>query len=315
MLSVIIIDQMHPSIIPGLELLGFKVDYRPKITRIQLLEVISDYQGLVVRSKTSIDKALIHQASNLRFVARAGAGVDNLDEATIRKRGIHIINAPEGNRDSLGEHMVGMLLSILHRINASHQALVAEQWDREAYRGTELGNKTVGIIGCGNMGIAFAKRLSSFDCTVLGYDKYLQKHSSTYYQPVTMEELYHRCDILSLHVPLTDETREFYNYSFFQQFEHPLVLLNSARGEILPLNDLVDSLREGKLTGVALDVFEYEPFLQQSFNQRDTYNYLIGNPSVVLSPHIAGWSHESYERINQVLIEKITEFKQAGSLD
>ena len=315
MSSVIIIDQMHPSIVPGLELLGFEVSYQPEITRIQLLESIAQYHGLVVRSKTSIDEELIHGAANLRFVARAGAGVDNLDEDAIHKRGIHLLNAPEGNRDSLGEHMVGMLLGILHRINASHQALMLKQWDREAYRGTELGDKTVGIIGCGNMGIAFAKRLASFGCTVLGYDKYLKEHSSPHYHPVLMEELFHRCDILSLHVPLTDETRGFYNYSFFQQFERPMVLLNSARGEILPLNDLVRSLQEGKLTGAALDVFEYEPFLQPSLNQQDIYNYLVSNPSVILSPHIAGWSHESYERINQVLIEKITDLKEAGSLD
>ena len=313
--SIIIIDQMHPSLIPGLESLGFEVSYQPEITRGQLWQIISKFQGLIVRSKTSIDHELISQASNLKFVARAGAGVDNLDESTLRLRGIHILNAPEGNRDSLAEHLMGMLLSTLHQIHRSHQALSNGRWDREAFRGNELGGKTVGIIGCGNMGTAFAKRLSSFGCKVLGYDKYIQTHQSTYYHPVPLETLFGKCDIVSLHVPLTNETKGFYNYSFFSRFEHPIMLLNSARGEILPLHDLVQSMREGKIWAAALDVFENEPFVQSSINQSDTYEYLVNNPAVIMSPHVAGWSHESYLRINQVLLRKIEILKQDGGLD
>lgn len=315
MSAVIIIDEMHPSIIESLESLGFGVDYHPDINRQQLQKVIGQYQGLIVRSKTTIDQQLLERADKLKFVGRAGAGVDNLDETAISAKGIHIINAPEGNRDSLGEHMVGMLLNLLHRISASHQAIRAGVWDREGFRGIELGDKTVGIIGCGNMGTAFARRLSGFGCTLLGYDKYLAMQKSKFYIRASLEELYSQCDIVSLHVPLTRETRNFYDYSFFRQFDNPIILLNSARGEVLPLDNLVQLLKEKKIVGAALDVFEKEPIMQLSDNQKDIYDYLTTSPYVLLTPHIAGWSHESYRRINDILITKIKHLKDTGAFD
>ncbi len=305
MSSIIIIDKMHPSIVPGLERLGYQVDYRPDITRGQLLMEIRSYLGLVVRSKTVIDEELLDAAVNLRFVARAGAGVDNLDQEALNRRDITIVNAPEGNRDSLAEQVTGMLLNMLHRISAAHDAMRNGIWDREGFRGTELGDKTVGLIGCGNMGTAVAKRLASFNCQVLGYDKYLPEVSTTFYQRTDLEQLYHRCDILSLHVPLTNETRGFYNYSFFQQFKRPLILVNSARGEILPLDDLVKLMEEKKITGACLDVFQKEPLNQLSDSQKYIYDFLISSPNILLTPHVAGWSVESYQRINQVLVQKI----------
>ena len=312
---IIIIDEMHPGIIPQLESLGYQVDYQPEITRQQLKAKLQNYQGLILRSKTEIDRELLQLATNLQFVARAGAGVDNLDHSELAARGLHIINAPEGNRDSLGEHMVGMLLSLLHRISRADTAIRTGIWDRERFRGTELSIKTLGIIGCGNMGRAFAKRLKSFDCQVLGYDKYFPDQNSTDFISVPIEELYARADILSLHVPLTSETRGFYNYSFFQQFEKPILLLNSARGEVLPLSDLVRSMKEGKITGAGLDVFEKEPFYQLSDIEKDTYEFLLESPSVLMTPHVAGWSHQSYQRINDVLVQKIRLLKQSGAID
>lgn len=306
---------MHPDIVPLLESLGYMVDYQPSIQREQLKHRINKYQGIIVRSKTTIDKNLLESAGNLQFVARAGAGVDNIDENALVERGIHIVNAPEGNRDSLGEHVVGMLLNMLHRIGPSDTAIREGQWDREGSRGIELGGKTVGIVGCGNMGNAFASRLRGFGCKVLGYDKYLPSQESSNYQRVSIEDLYPQSDIVSLHVPLTDETRGFYNYSFFQQFKKPLILINSARGEILPLTDLVRLLKEQKLTGACLDVFEREPLRQLSNNQKDIYEYIISSPRILLTPHVAGWSFESYQRINQVLANKIKALKQSGSID
>jgi len=306
---------MHPSIVSQLEALGYHIDYRPEINREQLERSIGNYQGLIVRSKTVIDRALLEETTELQFVARAGAGVDNLEEDAIRQRGIHIINAPEGNRDTLAEHMVGMLLCLLHGIFEASNSVRMGHWDREGFRGTELSGKTVGIIGCGNMGNAFAQRLSSFGCKVLGYDKYLPEVVSTIYERVPVNELYDKCDIVSLHVPLTAETRGFYNYSFFQQFKMPIILLNSARGEILPLKDLVQLIKDDIIMAVGLDVYEKEPFNQLSHNQSDTYNYLISSPSVLLSPHVAGWSNESYMRINQVLVGKIKHLKSAGLID
>ena len=306
---------MHSSIIPQLESLGYSIDYQPHINREQLESIIHNYYGLLLRSKTKVDAPLLELASNLRFVARAGAGVDNLDEKLIREKGIRIINAPEGNRDSLAEHVMGMLLSLLHRIAQSDTAIRQGIWDREAFRGTELGNKTAGIIGCGNMGCAFAKRLESFGCQVLGYDKYLTKPSSSHYRPVSLNELYLEADIVSLHVPLTDETRGFYNYSFFKQFKKPIYLINSARGEILPLTDLVNLMREQKVVGACLDVYQKEPLSELSDNHIDIYDFLLNSSQVVLTPHVAGWSVESYQRINQVLTEKIKHLKRAGLLD
>ena len=299
----------------GLGSLGYSVDYQPRITREQLASIIHKYQGLIVRSKTNIDSELLKNANSLRFVARAGAGVDNLDEKLIKEKGIHILNAPEGNRDSLAEQVTGMLLALLHNISVSHESMRQGIWDREAFRGTELASKTVGLIGCGNMGSAFASRLSCFGCRVLGYDKYLIEPKSSKYQPASLEELFQECDIVSLHVPLTDETRGFYNYSFFQQFQKPIFLLNSARGEILPLADLVRLIKEQKIKGAGLDVYQKEPFLQISENQKDIYEFLLNSSQVILTPHIAGWSVESYERINQVLIDKLKQLKQTGLLD
>ncbi len=306
---------MHPSIIPQLESLGYSVDYQPDISRKHLATIIHKYQGLIVRSKTSIDGPLLETANRLQFVARAGAGVDNLDERLLMKRKIQIINAPEGNRDSLAEHVMGMLLSMLHRIKESDDAIRKGIWDREAFRGTELGSKTVGLIGCGNMGCALAQRLGSFGCQVLGYDKYLTKPISSHYQPVSLKSLFEQSDIVSLHVPLTDETRGFYNYSFFQQFSKPIYLINSARGEILPLNDLVNLLKEQKVIAACLDVYQLEPVTQISENQKDTYQYLLNSPRLLLTPHVAGWSTESYQRINQVLVQKLARLKKAGLLD
>jgi D-3-phosphoglycerate dehydrogenase len=315
MSAIVIIDQMHPSIIPQLESLEYHIDYQPEINRQQLERIIGKYQGLIVRSKTVIDRDLLEKTTKLQFVARAGAGVDNLEEDAIRQRGIHIINAPEGNRDTLGEHVVGMLLNMLHRISEASNSVRMGHWDREGFRGTELAGKTVGIIGCGNMGNAFGKRLQNFDCTVLGYDKYLPEKESTIYQRVSINKLYDKCDIVSLHVPLSPETKGYYNYSFFQQFEKPIILLNSARGEILPLKDLVQLIKEDKILAAGLDVFEKEPYVQLSHNQSDIYNYLISSPLVLLSPHVAGWSIESYKRINNVLVDKIKRLQAAGLID
>ena len=306
---------MHPSIVSQLESLGYNIDYQPEINRQQLERRIGKYQGLIIRSKTVIDRGLLEKTTELQFVARAGAGVDNLEEDAIRERGIHIINAPEGNRDALGEHMVGMLLSILARISEASSSVRMGHWDREGFRGTELAGKTIGIIGCGNMGNAFAQRLGGFGCNILGYDKYNAVDDTVYDKGVDINDLYVVCDIISLHVPLTPETKGFYNYSFFQQFEKSIILLNSARGEILPLRDLVQLIRGEKIKAAGLDVFEKEPFNQLSHNQKDIYKYLISSPSVLLSPHIAGWSIESYKRINDVLVGKIKNLKAAGLID
>lgn len=305
---------MHPSIINLLEHIDFEADYQPEITRKEILKLLPAYQGLIVRSKTPIDKELIDRAPSLQFVARAGAGLDNIDTEYLQLRNVKVINAPEGNRDSLAEHAVGLLLNLSHRVSLAYDQVRKGIWDREGNRGVEVMGKTVGLIGYGFMGKAFAQRLESFGCKVLAYDKYKKGFGDQFVKEVTLEALQEQAHILSLHVPLTPETLGFYDFRFFSNFKHDLLVLNTARGEILPLDDLVKLLDLGKITGVALDVLSKEPFSQLFDNQKDVYNYLINSDRVLLTPHVGGWSRESYERINQVLVAKIRQLVIDGSL-
>jgi len=315
MTRCIIVDSMHQSIISGLQALDIKVDYRPDITRAELLQVIDTYQGLIIRSNTPVDKELIAKAKSLRFVARAGAGIDNFDQPELDQAGIKILKAAEANKDALAEHVLGMILTLLHKLHWADSSVRKGAWEREAHRGVELTGQTVGLVGYGNMGSAVAQCLKGFGCTVLAYDKYKTQLDPSLVQSVAMPELFRCCNILSLHVPLTAETRGFYDYSFFQQFQHPLLVVNTARGEILPLGDLVRCLEEGKVSAAALDVFECEPLSQLSDKQIDAYNYLLESPKVLLSPHVAGWSQQSYEKISKTLTSKIAALQVQGIID
>lgn len=315
MRTCIIADNMHPSIIPGLENLGYQADYQPDITREELLTSISTYQGLIIRSKTQVDEPLLAQAKALQFVARAGAGMDNFDLPALQRRGITVINTPEANRDSLAEHALGMLLSMLHNLGTADQSVRSGAWHRELHRGTELGGKTIGLIGFGNMGQAFAQRLSCFHCQILVYDKYKKGFTSAKVQEATLDQLLEQSEVLSLHVPLTSETLGFYNYSFFKRFKKPLMLINTARGEILPLADLRRSMQAGLITQAALDVLESEPISQLSDKQPDVYQFLVKSPHILLSPHVAGWSRESYERINEIILNKLSALQRSGTLE
>jgi D-3-phosphoglycerate dehydrogenase len=302
---IIIVDEMHSSIQPGLEQIGCEVDYKPDITRAELLERIEHYFGIIIRSKTTLDQELLDKAIQLRFIARAGAGVDKIDMDICQKRGIRILNAPEGNRDALGEHAVGMLLALLNKIHTADSQIRHGIWDREGNRGIEIQGKTIGIMGYGNMGSAFARRLASFDCTLLAYDKYKKEYSDAVVKECEMEEIYSLSDILSLHVPLTDETYQFYNTNFFQRFEKSIYLVNTARGSILPIKDLINLLDEGKILGAALDVLENEKISVLSGLEKQFFKNLISRDNVILTPHVGGWSVESYKKINDVLMGKI----------
>jgi D-3-phosphoglycerate dehydrogenase len=288
-----------------LQKLGFTVDYRPDIGREEILTIISDYIGLIIRSKTDVNSEFLDKASQLKFVARAGAGTDKIDVPLCERRKIPILNAPEGNQDALAEHALGMLLALMNRIVISDHQVRDFVWDREGNRGIEIHGKTVGIIGYGHMGSAFARRLAGFSCKVLAYDKYKTGYEDIYARETDLDELFREADILSLHVPLTDETRNFYNYGFFRQFAKNIWLINTARGNILPLEDLVRLIGEGKITGAALDVLEKENLKKLGKSELEIFEELIKFNNVVLTPHIAGWTHESYRKINETLLEKI----------
>lgn len=301
----LIIDKMHESIVPMLQQVGFHVDYLPDIKRKELLDNIHLYTGLVVRSKTAIDEELISKATQLKFVARAGAGIDQLDVESLERRNIAIVNAPEGNRDALAEHTIGMLLSLFNRIHLADRQVRSGVWDREGNRGVELKTKTVGLIGFGYMGKAFAQRLASFGCTIIAYDKYLENYGTSIVKEASLEEIWERADVLSLHIPLTQESRTMVNDVFIDKFKKPFYFVNTARGEIAPFASICNGLSTGKILGAALDVLENEKIGQLSVEQKRYFDAIAQSDKVILTPHVAGWTFESYEKINQVLVDKI----------
>ncbi len=307
MKKVLIIDQMHASICPMLEEIGYAPTYLPEVTRKEILSTISDFEGIIVRSKTQINKELLDKATKLKFIGRAGAGVDQIDVKEVEKKGIVLLNAPEGNRDALGEHTVGLLLSLTNKITCADKEIRSFIWDREGNRGNEIGGLTIGLFGYGNMAKAFAQRLVSFGCKVLAYDKYKTDFSDEFAQESSLEKIQQEADIFSLHTPLTEETNKFINEKFIAKFKKNIWLVNTSRGEIVPIKDVLKLLGTGKLKGCALDVLEKEKFDLLSENEQKNYQILFEKKNVVLTPHVAGWSVESYRRINEVLIGKIKE--------
>ncbi len=275
--------------------------------------VISQYQGIIGRSKTRLDAEMLNLATGLAFIGRGGAGLDDIDLALCKERNIAVINAPEGNRDAVGEHALGMLLSVMNRLHIAWSQMREGSWQRQANRGTELGGKTVGIIGYGNMGRAFARKLGGFNVRVLAYDKYLSQLPDSYATFSDMETLFNEADVISLHVPLTDETRGMVNIAWLSRFKRRPVLVNTARGQATISADILSALETGLLSGAALDVLENEKPSSYTPAEQEIFNRLSARPDVLLTPHIAGWTQESYLRINEVLVRKIRLFLEEKS--
>lgn len=307
--KILIVDKMHSSIVPLLEQQGFVVHHEPNITRAAIIERLGDYHGLIIRSKTSVDADLLQNANKLCFVARAGAGIDQLDIKVLDSKGIKILNAPEGNRDALGEHALGMLLSIANKIRHADAMIRQQVWDREGHRGFEVKGKTVALIGYGQMGSAFAEKLSGLGCEVIAYDKYKTDFTSKFVKEVSLAEIYKKAEILSFHVPLTEETRNLADENFFSKFKNNIVLLNTSRGEVLNIQGLLKMMDSGKVTMAGLDVLENEKIDRLNKDQRTNFERLIKSDNVLLTPHVGGWTYESYERINEVLADKILNLK------
>jgi len=301
--KILIIDDLHPAFKERAVQLGYEVDDLPKITRAETMAVISQYDGIAVRTKFRIDKELIDAAPGLKFVARAGAGLDNIDEAYALDRNIQLINAPEGNRDALGEHAVGMLLSVLNNYRKADIEIRNGIWDREGSRGWELKGKTVGIIGYGFMGSSFARKLSGFEVKVLAYDKYKTGFSDEYAQECSMEEIVKHSDVLSLHIPLTSETRQMVNEEYLFHLRKNIFFINTARGEIVNTVAVLNAIKTGKILGAGLDVLEAEKFPKLS--DQPWYNELKASPKVLLTPHVGGWTFDSYRKISEVLADKL----------
>lgn len=305
--SILIADEMHSSLFTLLDNAGFAYAYQPKITRPDLLAQLSAYEGLIIRSKTTVDEEVLSHAPRLRFIGRAGAGLDLIDLDAAERRGIRVFHAGAGNRDAVAEHTVGMLLALLANILKADHEVRQGIWDREGNRGYELGSLTVGLIGYGNNGRATARRLSGFGCRVLAYDKFLTGYGDTFAEEATLAQLMAEADVLSLHIPLTEDTRMLVDDAFIGQVQKPFYLVNIARGEIVSLSALVRGLESGKVRGACLDVLENEKLSKLTPEQQAAFDYLRQSNRTVLTPHVAGWTHESYVRINEVLVRQISE--------
>ncbi len=306
-MKCLIVDTMHHSIIPMLESIGWEAEYQPEINRAGILDIIQEYHGLVIRSKTWVDQEFINRCRNLKFIARAGAGMDKLDAVAIEKAGIEIFNAPEGNRNAVAEHTLGLILGLLNNFVKADLEIRNRNWDREGNRGEELTGKTVGLLGYGYMGMAVAEKLKMMGCRVLSFDKYRRDYSDTHAVESDMDQLHQESDIFSIHVPLTSETKGLVSRRYLSKFKKPIFVVNTARGGILNLQDLLQCIEDGLVRGAALDVLENENLEKMSTAERSTFEKLIDSHKVILTPHVAGWTMESYIRINEVLVQKINE--------
>ncbi len=303
MKRILIVTDLHPIFMNKMEEIGVECTYRPGISKQETMEIISDFQGLVVRTQFPIDGELLKMATSLEFIGRAGAGLDNIDLDFTQDHKIICFNAPEGNRDAVAEHTLGLLLSLVNNLIKSDQEVRQGFWDREGNRGTEIMGKTMGIIGMGNTGTALSTKLQGFQMNLLGYDKYKEDFTQAWVKKVSLEELFFDSDIISLHIPLTVETKGWVNESFFRNFRKPIILLNTSRGEIVNTAHLVNAMEKGLVIGAGLDVLESEKFPETSY--KTWFEDLIIQNKVILSPHVAGWTKESYFKISTVLAEKI----------
>ena len=304
-MKILQLDKNHPLISEQLTAKGFLVEEDHSSTYDEVLEKIKDYQGIIIRSRIPLDKNFLTRASHLKFIARVGAGMENIDAETAANLGIKLINSPEGNRDSVAEHVVGMLLILMNRLFIAANEVKNGIWKREENRGDELLGKTFGIIGYGNMGKAVAKRLSGFGVEVIFYD-ILPDLSDEYATQVSLREFQERADILSLHIPLTPETHYLIDEVFISKMEKDFYFINTARGKNLKTKALVEAIRSGKVLGTCLDVLEYE---KSSFENLESENqdlkFLLDSDKAIVTPHIAGWTHQSKEKLAQVIVDKI----------
>lgn len=316
MKKLLFIDRNHPLMHEMLRENGFQCDLFYDKPADELKKLIADYDGIVIRSKFRITPAIMDAAPRLRCIARAGAGMENIDVDHAQKKGIVCVNAPEGNRNGVAEQALGMLLALFNNLCKADAEVRKGIWLREENRGTELCGKTVAIIGYGNTGSTFAKRLAGFDTDVLVYDKYKKNFGEGRIRESTPEEIFERADVLSLHVPLTEETQYLVNHAYINRFKKHIYIINTARGKCLHTQDLVKNIESGKVLGACLDVLEYESV---SFEDVDLakipapMQYLVKSNRVILTPHVAGWTHESHVKIAAVLARKIMDvFGTAG---
>jgi len=307
-IKILHIDSNHPLLWDQLEQAGF-INHADFTSSKQEIEAkIQDYQGIVIRSRFKIDKQFLDKATNLQFIARVGAGLESIDCDYAISKNIALIAAPEGNCNAVAEHTLGMILSLFNKLNIADSEIRSGEWNREKNRGYELDGKTVGIIGYGNMGKAFAKKLRGFDVEVLCYD-IKENVGDANAKQVSLQELQQKTDVLSLHIPWTPLTDKMVNSNFINAFSKNIWIINTSRGKNIVTADLVAAMQSGKVIGAGLDVLEYEKLsFETLFHDKNTpeaFQYLLDGRKVILTPHIAGWTYESHERLAQVIVDKI----------
>lgn len=306
--KILHIDSNHPVLWDQLQQSGFINHSDFTSSKEEIETKIQDYHGIVIRSRFKIDKAFLDKATNLQFIARVGAGLESIDCDYAISKNITLIAAPEGNRNAVAEHTLGMILSLFNKLNEADSDIRAGHWNRESNRGVELDGKTVGIIGYGNMGKAFAKKLRGFDASVLCYD-ILENIGDAHATQVSLEEFQKKVDVVSLHIPWTPATDKMVNAAFIDGFAKSFWIVNTARGNHIVTADLVAGIKSGKILGAGLDVLEYEKLsFETLFHDKHTpeaFQYLLKAKNVILTPHIAGWTFESHERLAQVIVDKI----------
>ena len=306
-ISILIVDDLHPCFFEQ-DFEGFEFTYLPNINAEDVPSALFNIHVLIVRSKVRVDEKLCINANKLQLVARAGSGVDNLDTDWLDSKGIKYINTPEANSLAVAEQTLGMLISLLANINKSNQEVKNKIWDREGNRGEELSGKTVGIIGFGHTGSQFAKLLGGFDVKILAYDKYKMGFGNFLVNETDMNQIMEEADIISLHIPLTSETKNLIDISFINRLKKPIHLLNLSRGPIANLNDVIIGLNNGKIKGLATDVLPNEKLNQLSEIELEQFNDLSNRSNVIITPHIGGWTRQSYVKISKSLAYKIREF-------
>lgn len=309
-MKILFIDTAHTFLIDSLRKDGHICNEEYNLSYDEITDLIGEYEGVVIRSRIILDRKILEKANKLVFIARAGAGMESIDVEFAVTKNIKCLNSPEGNRDAVGEHVIGMLLSLMNNLNRADSQVRNGEWIREGNRGHELNGKTIGLIGFGNMGSAFAERLQGFGCRILAFDKYKKDFGNAFVKETNLQDIFENADVLSLHVPLNTETEYLVDETFINKFKKNIYLVNTARGKCVKTDDLVSGLKSKKFIGACLDVIEYEDLSFEKFStahllNEPSWQYLVSSDRVILTPHIAGWTYESLEKIARVLYEKI----------
>ena len=303
-MKVLITDDVHHLLIENLQQMGYEVTFRPDITFEETVSSIAPYTGLIINSKIFCSDELLDKAPNLRWIGRLGSGMEVIDTKACDARGVNYFNSPEGNRNAVAEHALGLLLNLMNNISKSNAEVKQGKWIREANRGEELSAKTVGIIAFGNTGEAFARLLRGFDVRILAYDKYKKGFGDNFVKESSLEEIFQKADVLSLHLPLTEETKYMVDEYFLNNFHKPIYLINTSRGKVLKTTALIAAIQSGKVKAAGLDVLENEKI--NHLNEQDEwFDALVKDERIILTPHIAGWTVESKRKVAEVVIEKI----------